>query len=303
MKLVHSVCKNAGLSALIALGTLCACSDAPSTGPPARLIGGTTDTVIINHRREIRIPVRVLDVDGHALADSGVRYRWVSGEELPVSVVGMVTCAHSADLRVEASLGKLSTSMLVRCRPVEKIHISGPIQFLLPDAAQEMHLQVLDPDGNEITLLTGTSDIGDTTVATIDGFRIIPRSPGTTVAGVRFGNRSAGVGVHVYERVITLDVLRQGKDLVAIPLRMSGAEMRRWHLPPGTWMVTMLPEADEGSGLRLRIEGANCSPLQLTRRRYGCLVKTDATVIVYHPSTSNSAPELSGQLLVRRINS
>jgi hypothetical protein len=41
----------------------------------------------------------------------------------------------------------------------------------------------------------------------------------------------------------------------------------------------------------------------LTKRRYGCLVKTDATVIVFHPSTSKSASDLSGHLLVRRINS
>lgn len=268
-----------------------------------RLVGGTADTVIINHRRQVRIPVRVLDAAGHALPDSNVRYRWIAGENLALTADGMVTCAHSTDASIEASLGSVTATMLVRCRPVKTIVIAGPIQFVLPDTAQEMRMSVLDLDGNEVNLLKGTSDIGDTTVATIEGTRLIPRSAGTTVAGVRFGNQSAGVGVHVYERASTLDGLGLGKELVGIPLRMTGAEMHSWRLPAGTWMLTMLPESDEASGLRLRIEGANCSPLQLTRRRYACLVKTHATVIIYHPSTAGYAPELSGQLLVRRVDS
>src|SRR5687768_9093945 len=157
MNLVRKARRNAHLPVLVALGSMCACSNAAPNGPPARLIGGSADTVIINHRREVRIPVRVIDAYGHVLPGSGVRYRQTSGEETPLSIDGMVTCAHSADVSVEASLGRLSTIMLVRCRPVKKIHISGPIQFLLPDTAQEMQLRVLDLDGNEITLLKGTS--------------------------------------------------------------------------------------------------------------------------------------------------
>lgn len=68
-------------------------------------------------------------------------------------------------------------------------------------------------------------------------------------------------------------------------------------------MVTMLPEDDEENGLRMRIEGANCSPLQLTRSRYGCLVQTTAIVTVYNPSKAKAAQELTGQLLVRHVNS
>lgn len=289
--------------ALIALWVLCACGTSASNGPPARLVAGSADTVIVNESREVRIPLRVLDADGQTLPDSAVRYRWIGGERLSVSDEGKVTCAHSADASVEASLGSLSTTMIVRCRPVNKIYISGPIQFLLPDTAQEMRMQVLDLDGKEISLLKGNTDILDSAVATLDGIRVIPKSPGATIVGVKFGNRTAAVGVHVYERVSTLDALRHGKQFVGIPIRMSGGEKQSWSLPPGTWMVTMLPEADETTGLRLRIDGANCSTLQLTRRRYGCLVKTDATVTVFHPSTSKVAPELSGELLVRHVNS
>jgi len=67
-------------------------------------------------------------------------------------------------------------------------------------------------------------------------------------------------------------------------------------------MLTMLPENDEADGLRLRVEGATFSPDQLTRRRYDCLVKTTAVIIVCSPQTTDPAVERSGEILVRRIN-
>jgi hypothetical protein len=64
----------------------------------------------------------------------------------------------------------------------------------------------------------------------------------------------------------------------------------------------MLPYEDETRGLQLRVEGANCLPAPITRRRYVCLAKNDAWVIVYHPSIK-PAPDLTGKLLLRRVNS
>ena len=101
----------------------------------------------------------------------------------------------------------------------------------------------LGVDGKEIDLLSGTSAILDSTIATLNGIRVVPKSPGSTVASVRFGNQTASVGVHVYETATTLEALNQGKKLIGIPLSMAGGEVQSWQLPPGTWMVTMLPEA------------------------------------------------------------
>lgn len=125
----------------------------------------------------LRIPLRVLDAHGHELRDSGVHYRLIAGDRIAVSPGGMVKCLHSADATVQASLGSLATTMLVRCRPVKSVHIDGPIQFFLPDTAQEMPLRVLDLDGNEVSLLSGKTDIIDTTVATIEGIRVIRKRP------------------------------------------------------------------------------------------------------------------------------
>jgi hypothetical protein len=83
-------------------------------------------------------------------------------------------------------------------------------------------------------------------------------------------------------------------------MRLASGEMRRWHLPAGG-MLTMMPYEEEFSGLRLRVESAVCKPLSITRRRIAGAVKQDASIIVYHPSTTTGA-ELTGRLLVRRVN-
>ena len=285
---------------LVLTAVLSSCSTSSGGQKATRLVGGTSDTVIINHLRPVQIPVRVFDRDGKALPDSGVRFYWVRGDSVSVSERGAVTCIRSTDAIVRGVIGSISNDLLVRCRPVDKLYVNGPIQFLLPDTAQEMQLVARGLDGQVIDLLNGRSEIVDTAVATIDGIRVVPRSPGSTVGTVRFGNRSAGFGVHVYERVSSLNALEKGKQFVGIPLRLSGAETRTWRLPAGSWMLTMLPESDESAGLRLRVEGGSCSLLRLTKRRYGCYVKTDAKVIVFNPAIHDSV-ERTGQLLVRPV--
>lgn len=278
-----------------------ACEAPPVMGPPARLVAGTSDTVIVNSRRPVPIPVRVPDAAGHILPVAGVRYVWSSGAPVPVSATGMVTCTQRGDATLRASLGSVATTVLLRCRPVRSVHILGPMQFVLGESAQDMPVVALGLDGNPVDLLAGTADIVDSSVAALDGLRIRPRKPEGTVAGIRVGDYSAGVGVHVYERVSTLDGLHPEQGYVAVSLRLGSGEWRRWRLPAGTWMLTMLPYEDEARGLRLRIEGANCLPAGLTKRRYVCLAKNDASVIVHHPSTK-SAPELTGALLLRRVD-
>ncbi|MEJ7761064.1 MAG: hypothetical protein WKF55_15895 [Gemmatimonadaceae bacterium] len=210
--------------ALIVFAIASACNPAQPNEPPARIVAGSSDTIIINNRAGIRIPIRVLDVSGKTLPDSDARFRLVNGREVRVSTNGIVTCTRSVDANVEVTIGALHKSTVIRCRPVKKVYIAGPIQFLLPDTAQEMRMNVLDLDGSSVSLLSGTPWIRDTTIATIDGIRVIPKSPGVTLAKVRFGNESGWVGVHVYERATSLDGLARGKESLGIPVRLKGNE-------------------------------------------------------------------------------
>lgn len=277
-----------------------ACS-APVDGPPARLVVGTSDTLIVSNLRPFQIPARVLDSSGHALQMTGVRYEWTAGDSIPISATGIVTCTRNADATLRASVGVLVATALLQCRPVRTVHIAGPMQFTLGDSAQAIPVEALGIDSSRVEMFAASAEIMDSSIAGLDGMLIRPRKPGATLASVRVGDRSAAVGVHVYERVNTLDGLRPEQTFVAVPLRLTSGEVRRWRLPAGIWMLTMLPYEDEARGLRLRIEGANCLPAPITPRRYVCLAKDQASVIVYHPSIK-PAPHLAGELLLRRVS-
>ena len=75
--------------------------------PPARLVAGLADTVIVNNGHPVRMPVHVFDAAGHLLPDTGVRFQWTSGAPIPVSSRGVVTCKHAGDATLRASLGPL----------------------------------------------------------------------------------------------------------------------------------------------------------------------------------------------------
>ncbi len=176
------------------------------------------------------------------------------------------------------------------------------MQFILGDSSQEMQIDVRGMNGERLDTFAMAVTLTDSMVVTVQGLRLRPKSIQGTVAEVRVGDESARFGIHVYERATTLDGIRPEQKFVAVPLHLVSGEVRRWHLPTGQWMFTMMPYEDEGRGLRLRIEGANCVPATLTRRRIVCQTVKDAWVIVYHPST-RAAPALGGTLLVRRVNS
>jgi hypothetical protein len=79
-------------SAAVVLLALGACK-----GPPARFVAGIADTVVLNNRLPVPIPMRVFDAAGHSLPDTGVRYQWTSGTPVPVSQRGVVTCVRAGD--------------------------------------------------------------------------------------------------------------------------------------------------------------------------------------------------------------
>ena len=287
--------------AALALAAASACIAPPVQGPPARIVIGTQGSLVVNNRRAVQIPVRVLDADGRVMADTGLRYQWMAGDSIPVSATGMVTCTKRADAHLRVSLGRVATRVLLRCRPVRIVHAAGPMQFILGDSSQEMPLQVVGVDGEPVDSFAMAVTFRSSVVA-VHGLRLQPLAIDGTVATVRVGDESASFGIHVYERVGTLAGLRPDQRFAALPLQLASGEVHRWPLPAGQWMFTMMPYEDEARGLRLRIEGAVCMPATLTRRRLVCEAHAGFSVMVYHPST-RSAPALSGTLLVRRVNS
>ena len=198
-------------------------------------------------------------------------------------------------------------------RRVSYLRIPGPVQFVLGDpvlgAPRRLPVEGYARDGGRVTGLEGTVGVRDPEIATLQGLTMTPHLPGATIAWANAAGRGAGIGVHVYGRVASLAALDTvarippTRRLVAMPLRLLPGEFVRQALPPGGWMLSMLPEADTAlGGPRLRVEGAHCAPV-LTPRRFVCDAHAGATIIVYRPVTevSDGAAEVAdnGTLLAR----
>ena len=282
-------------TAVVALLFTSACKE-----PPSRLVAGVSDSVVVSSRRPVLIPMRVFDASGHTLQTTGVRYSRTSGVPVPVSAAGKVTCTQSGDAIVRASLGEVTTSVLVLCRPVRDVRSLRMMNLVVGDPAQELPFEAVGMDGHPVTLLTGQITVGDSTIATVEGPRVRARAQGSTELTMRVGDRLAFASVHVYERVPTPEGIRPGQH-VAVPVRLAGGEMRRWRLSasPEPYFLTMLPDSDEQQMPGLAIVGASCGR-GMDAHSFFCLAQHDASVIVYHPQQVNPARKLSGMLAVWR---
>jgi len=284
-----------GLTLTVMFTALAGCK-----GPPARLVAGSADTVIVNSLRPVHLPVQVLDEAGHVLADTAVRYRRMAGVPVSVSATGVATCTEPGDATVRASLGSLATQLLLRCRPVRSVRALRMLNVVAGGPAQDLPFEALGVDGQPVTLLTGKITLEDSTVAAIEGVRIRGRRQGSTGVTMRVGDRQAFMSMHVYEQRRTPEGILPGEH-VAVPVRLAGGEMRRWRISasPELYFLEMLPDRDEQSMPRLTIVGASCGPA-LSAHSFFCLAQHDASVIVYHPQQVDSAQELSGTLAVWR---
>lgn len=268
--------------------------------PPARIVAGIADTVIVNNRRPVRLPIQVLDARGNVLPGSGVRYEWTSGMPISVSATGVVTCTQPGDAGVRASLGSLTTRVFLRCRPVSDVHAVRMLNLVVGDPPQELPFEAVGVDGQPVTLLTGNVTVEDSSVATVEGLSVRARAGGSTGMTMRVGDRRAFAEVHVYDRATTPERIRPGQHL-AMPVRLAGGEMRRWRLAasPETYYVTMLPDRNGQDMPALVIAGASCGP-GMDAHSFFCLAGNDASVTAYTPRNIEPSKTLSGTLAVWR---
>lgn len=281
---------------LLAVVALAACK-----GPPTRLIAGFADTVVVNNLRPVRIPIHVLDAAGHELPDTGVRFEWTSGVPVSLSDRGVVTCTRAGDATLLASLGPLVTPVLLRCRPVHDVLGGGFLNLVLGDPPYDLAFAPVDSAGRPVTMVTARVSVYDSTILTVDGWRIHARAPGATGVDITIGDSSAHWSVFVYERARTVEGIRPGQRL-AVPVRLAGGEMHSLRLPPSppTYFVAMLPDRDTLRVPRLAVVGANCQGESKTPQGYWCFALPGASVIAYHPRADHPREEWSGTIAVFR---
>jgi len=272
-------------------------------GPPARLVAGLADTVIVNNVLPIRMAMHVFDAAGHVLPDTGVRFQLTSGAPVPVSSRGLVTCTHAGDATLRASLGALVTPFLVRCRPVRDVFGGRMLNLLVGDSSQMLSFAPVDSAGRPVTLFTAGISY-DSAIVTIEGWRIHARAPGSASIDVYIGDSWAHWWVQVYERAQTLQDMRPG-DHRAVPVRLAGGEMLSLQLPPSppTVSVTILSDRDTLRVPQLAMLGANCNGGFTTGQRgYWCFALHGASVVAYHPKQDDPKEAWSGMIAVARGN-
>jgi hypothetical protein len=270
-------------------------------GPPARLVAGIADTVVVNNVHAVQMPMHVFDAAGHELPDSGVRFQWLSGAAVPVSDKGVLKCTQAGDATLRASLGALVTQVIVRCRPVRNVLGGGELSLLVGDSSQVLAFAPVDSAGRPVKLYTmGISY--DSAIVTLEQWRIHARAPGHASVDIYIGDGWAHWWVGVYARAQSLEDMRPG-DHRAVPVRLAGGEMLRLQLPPSppTYTVEMLPDRDSLRMPRLAMLGANCNGgLTTSRRNYWCFALPGASVVAYHPKDDHPKEAWSGMIAVSR---
>lgn len=263
-------------------------------GPPERLVAST---VVVNSLEPVQLPTRVLDAAGRTLPDMDVRYAWMSGAPVSVSAEGLVTCAEPGDAVVRASLGPLVTHVPVRCRPVIDMRAPSTLELILGGPAREVPFEAVGLDGRPVTLLVGRMQIGDSTIATLEGQRIRARAPGRTWVETLIGNRGTFSSVHVYGPAESPEAIGPDEHL-AVPVRLTRGDRREWRLPAGRYFLRVVLDRDDQPKARLLVAGARCRVFGRTHLE--CLARSDMTVTVRHTRSAGPAPELRGTLLVWR---
>lgn len=294
---------------IVLLISLAACTDrrpaSISDKRPTRISVGTSDTVVVNDIKPSRLPVHALNAKGHVLQVSGLQYEFVSGDRIRMSRDGRVGCDRPGNAVVRASLGKLSTQFRLLCRPVRELRSGTTMYLVIGDSAHDIPVGAIGLDGQPVTSFVGSATIRDTTIAMLDGLRIRPLSPGGTSVRVQVGAESVGIGVWVYERARSLEGLGRGKQTVAVPVRLASGATDRWHLPQGSYLLSVLPDRhfQERSDLKLTAVGAKCTQAAfLGEQSYGCIAfAEDAVVTLENPRLSEPAQEFVGELAVFRL--
>jgi len=268
-------------------------------GPPARLVAGIADTVVVNNVVPVQMPMHVFDAAGRVLPEAGVRFQWTSGAPIPVSDRGVVRCTQAGDATLRASLGPLVTQVVVRCRPVRGVLGGGALNLVVGDSSPALSFAPIDAAGRPVTLFT-VQVAYDTTVVSVERWRVHGRGPGRTFVSISVGDSSTFWFVQVYERAQSLEGMRPGQRL-AVPVRLAGGEMHSVQLPPSppTYFVAMLPDRDTLRVPRLAIERANCLRSHFPDG-YACYALPGASVIAYHPKQDHPKEAWSGSIAVFR---
>ena len=267
--------------------------------PPAFLVveaqrgSDAANSVVLNSSRPVRLITHAFDASHRELPSAGVRYRWAAGVPIPVRSDGIVTCTEPGDAELRATAGGVATTIVVRCRPVDRVNGSLSMSLVVGERGRALPFTVLGPNGEIVDLVAYEARVQDSSVAALKGLVIHPVAPGITSAILKVGDGSTRIWVSVYEPVSTLDALRPDQRMVSAPVRLARGDTIRWPLPMGRFWLRFTPA--EGQGQRpvpkITVSGqVFCTPTIGFTDQATCTSQTaDARIRIAHPGGSRDS--------------
>lgn len=279
----------------VPFAVLMACSDAG----PLRLVAGRSDTVIVNSRGLVPLNLRLVDTAGIGRQAKGVVFRLVRGDNIEVTKDGQVKCSRSSDGEIAATIGDLSTTVTLLCRPIVSIGI--PRLLRLPVGAPPTRLEfgAIGVDGEPIDMIAGTASIGDTLVATLVEGEVRGRARGITAVELEAGGCATSVPIEVIEANARADALLPNQQY-GESLSMSAGELRSWRVPPGRYEISLFDAKGAPQYLRLASYEMNCAAVPYAEQQYSCIARDRASVIVRHTELPGRGRDSRAILLVHR---
>lgn len=258
---------------------------------PAHISVGLSDTVIVNSRQPVALPVQVFDSHGAILPRPEVRWQWMLEDSTTRRAVlsdsGVVHCQHRTDAIARVHSGSIEKQVTILCRPIAIVR-SLPLEPLrLGGPPGSYEFGAFASDTTPIDEVAAIATIADTNIAVLHGNLVYPRSVGETWLYVQAGD------CNVYLLVSVEDPVDDPQHLAFLRpfetrFTLASGEVRSWHPPSGLIYVHLLSTPVRSSFTNIGILYANCTNLRENHRAWSCIM-SDSSVIVMQNTRSVSS--------------
>jgi hypothetical protein len=240
-----------------------------------RIVAGTNDSVVVNNRLSVPLPVYGVDARGRRHTIAGLRYQRIGGDSITLTPDGRVTCSRRADAHVSVSDKRLTTTFLLLCRPILAVGVKR-IWVLADGDSADLDPTAIGIDGGHEPLIAGVAVVQDTSIAFIDHGKVFGRRPGETNIIIDAGDCSDWARVEVYERVVTSLGLTPFQVFVGGPVELAPGEFQTWRVTPGPYDIWT--DDDTEQGFAFGTSNINCSA-GARAGEYSCIALANGTVI------------------------
>jgi len=260
-----------------------------AAGTPSRL-ELDRDTLVINGPSAVRVPVRLVDIEG---ADVPIE-TWdlrLAGDSVVRIRDGRIVCEGRGDATIVVTVASLERTVVVRCRPVIAFGFPPPLELALRGPALPVRVHALGPAQQREELLAFQLRTSDSSIVEIRDGLVHPLSVGRANIVVDLGGIATAVTASVFE------------PIADDTLNLAPGEFRSWPLAAGRYEIAVLPLRD-AAGLKLlamETEGAKCVRDSQSDALIHCNIRLAGGLGVRNQATIASGHVVRALIRVRRV--